>query len=237
MINTRRGRLEENKQQKRLILAIAGTVGILIFFVLFGVKILIGFSVFVDSIRGNSPSNVQPQQAIVLPPTLDPLPIATFSSSLRVSGAGKSGLTAIVFDNNKELKKTTVAGNGVYSLQLPPLKEGNHILTVKLADNSGKMSESSMPISVQIKITKPVLTIDSPDDNATVTGDSNFVPIKGTTENDTTVTVNSRIAVVKTDNSFVYSYPLQDGDNTISITATDVAGNQTTIERKISYHK
>lgn len=237
MITTRRGRLEENKQQKRLIVAIAGSVGIIIFLALFGVKMLIAFSMFVDSVRGNTPSSQQPVTSIILPPTLDPLPIATYSSQLRIGGTGTSGFTVIVFDNNKELKKSTVAGNGVFTLQLPALKEGQHTLTVKQSDNKGNTSESSNTVTVVIKNTKPALTIDSPDDNATITGDTNFIEVKGTTETDTTVSINNRIAVIHTDNTFSYTHPLADGDNTLTITATDLAGNKTTIERKVTYHK
>lgn len=238
MITTRRGRLDEQKQQKKLVLAIGGMIAIIVFFALFGVKILIGFSVLVDNIRGSSPTPAaQSNKQVLFPPTLDPLPVATHSSVLRISGSGTAGLTATVYDNNKEVRKTTVAGNGVFTAQLPSLKDGKHDLTVKLSDTKGNTSEPSNPLTITIKTTKPELTIDSPENNATINSDSNMVSISGTTESDTTVSLNGRIAVIKPDNSFTYSYPLSDGENIIRIVATDMAGNTTTEELKLTYHK
>lgn len=238
MITTRRGRLDEQKQQKKLILAIGGMIAVIVFFAVFGLKILIGFSVLVDTIRGSSPTPaVQSNKQVLFPPILDPLPVATYSSVLRVSGSATAGLTATVYDNGKELRKTTVAGNGVFTAQLPTLKDGKHDLTVKLTDTKGNSSEPSNPLTIIIKTAKPELTIDSPENNATINSDSNQISITGTTESDTSVSINGRIAVIKPDNTFSYSFSLSDGDNIIQIVATDLAGNTTTEELKLTYHK
>jgi hypothetical protein len=44
------------------------------------------------------------------------------------------------------------------------------------------------------------------------------------------------LVVLHSDNSFSYSYPLNDGDNILTIVATDAAGNQTKVTRKVTYH-
>ena len=61
--------------------------------------------------------------------------------------------------------------------------------------------------------------------------------VDGMTYDNVTVTINDRMVVIKTDNSFSYTYPLNDGDNILKIVATDAAGNQTTVQRKVTYHK
>jgi len=108
MIFSRTGRLEERKQRKRLLLALVGMVSLLIFLVLFGVKILVGFSLLVDTLRGAPPLTTAPSQTLILPPNLDPQPIATKSGALRISGTGQAGLTIIVYVNEKEVKKTKI---------------------------------------------------------------------------------------------------------------------------------
>ncbi len=238
MIPTRRSRLEEQKQQKKLILAVGGMIALIVFFVVFGVKILIGFSVFVDTIRGSSPTPAsQNSKQVLFPPTLDPLPVATYSSTLRVSGSGTAGNTITIYDGGKELKKTVIAGNGVYTMQLPTLKDGNHMLSVKMADSKGNTSDPTPEIAIRIKTTKPELTVESPEDNASVTTESNFISISGKTESDTTISINGRIAVIRPDNSFSYSYPLSDGENKLTIVATDIAGNTQSETRTVTYHK
>lgn len=238
MITTRRSRLEEQKQQKKLILSIGGMIAIIVFFALFGVKMLIGFSVFVDTIRGSSPTPAaQNTKQVLFPPTLDPLPIATFSSILRIGGSGTAGNTITVYDSGKELKKTVIAGNGVYTMQLPTLKDGTHILTVKMSDTKGNTSDPTQGVTIKIKTSKPELTIDTPEDNATINNESNFIAVSGKTESDTTIAINGRIAVIRPDNSFSYTYPLSEGENKLNIVATDIAGNSITVMRTITYHK
>ena len=122
-------------------------------------------------------------------------------------------------------------------MQLPVLKEGSHTLTAKVSDGKGSVSDPSSPITILIKTTKPELTVDKPEDNATINTESNRVEISGSTENDASITINGRIAVIKPDNTFSYSFPLSDGDNAIKIVATDMAGNTSTIERTIKYQK
>jgi hypothetical protein len=70
-----------------------------------------------------------------------------------------------------------------------------------------------------------------------VHGESNLVTVEGNTEDETTVTINGRMVVIKSDNSFSYSYPLNQGDNKLVIVAEDEAGNKTEIERNIKYEK
>jgi hypothetical protein len=237
MIFSRRGRLEEKKQQKRLLYALVGSVGILVFLGLFGTKLLVGFSLLVDKLRGATPTNPQSAQTLILPPILDAVPVATNSSSLKITGSGQQGLTIIIYVNEKEMKKSVVDTKGLFTASISGLKEGKNTITAKLADQKGSISDLSNVETVIIKNTPPVLEVNSPEDNTTINGDSNIVTITGKTEDETTVTVNGRFVVLKTDNSFNYAYPLQDGDNKLVIESTDTAGNNTKIERNVKYQK
>ncbi len=213
-------------------------IAIIAFFAIFGVKLLIGFSVFVDTIRGSSPTPAsQNTKQVLFHPTLDPLPVASFSSTLRVGGSGTAGNTVTMYDGGKEIKKTVIAGNGVYTMQLPTLKDGTHVLTVKMSDSKGNTSDPTPDISIRIKTTKPELTIETPEDNANINSESNFISVSGKTESDTTIAINGRIAVIKPDNTFSYSYPLSEGENKLTIVATDIAGNSLSEVRTVTYHK
>ena len=68
-------------------------------------------------------------------------------------------------------------------------------------------------------------------------GEKKAVIVTGKVKEDSTVTINGRFVVVQNDGSFSYDFPLNDGDTILKITATDEAGNQTSVERKVTYSK
>ncbi len=226
-------RHQEREQKRRLTIGIVGTIGVLAFLAIFGVRILIGFSLLVDKLRGGSPEQSAISESLILPPILDPLPEATPSSSLDVHGTGQVGATLILYVNDGEAKKTLVTTDGTFTLQNVSLSEGVNTISATQKGEGDTTSEHSNVLTVRVKRTPPALELSSPEDNATVTGDSNLVRVSGKTEEDAAVSINGRFAVVHSDGAFSYDYPLSAGDNTLRIVATDPAGNQTTIERHV----
>lgn len=232
----RSGRIEERKARRKITLAIVGSIAVLAFFALFGLKILVGFSLFIDRIRGNTPTT-QSQEALILPPILDPIPSATNSSSLVVNGSGQADLTLLVYVDGEESETTTVSKNGTFTITLTDLSEGTKHISAKQRDDKGNISVLSNVLSVLIKKKGPLLELTAPEDRSTITGEDNKATISGKTEEEASVTVNGRVIVVSGDLSFTYKYPLNEGENKLTIVATDRAGNTTTIERIITYRK
>jgi hypothetical protein len=236
MIQSRLSRSAERKLTKKLFLAITGSIGLIIFILIFGLKILINFSLIVDKLRGTE-KNVTNSSSLILPPTLDPLPYATNSAVLSISGRGKNGLGVIVYLNGKEYRKLKVDDNGTFSVRDITFKEGTNTLHAQLFDIQGNKSGLSATESVTINKKQPDLEISSPKNGDTINGDNNIVVVNGKTNEENTVTVNDRIAVVGVNGVFALRFPLNEGDNTLAITATDPAGNQKKEEVKVSYHK
>ncbi len=234
MISSRLARFEEKNARNRLVVAVLGTFAVVLFLLFFGVKILISFSVFIDKLRGNSPTSAS--QAIVLPPTLDPLPEATNSAQLKISGRGQSGLTVIVYLNGNETKKLTIPKEGTFSTVLIA-QEGKNTISAKVLDDKGNISELSPVLKIMVTNKAPLMEVTSPQDNATISGDDNKTIVSGKVEDDVRVTINDRLVVVQNDGSFSYKFPLPEGDTILRIIATDSAGNQTKIERKVTYKK
>jgi len=232
---TRFGRIEEKKQKKRLVLAIVGSIALVVFLLIFGFKLLIGFSLLVEKLHGSAQPTQNPTQTIILPPSLDPLPAATNSSSLVVSGSGQSGLTAVLYINDSETKDISITQSGTFVAQITNLKDGTNTISAKLMDTKGNISDLSNVVTVEIKQKQPTLTITSPSDNTSILGDNNNVTISGSTDDNTTVTVNGHVIVINSDNSFSYQYPLSTGQTKLTIVATDDAGNTTTVERNVTY--
>lgn len=235
MALSRIGRYEERKLRTRLVLSIIGSIAIIAFLLVFGLKILVGFSLLVERLKGNSPT--QQAQTLLLAPTLDPLPIATNSATLSVTGTGTPGAILILYVNEGETKKLTIPSDGRFSVPSVKVIEGQNTVSAKLTDEKQNLSDLSNVLTVTVKRSPPSLEITSPSPNATITGDKNTVDVVGKAEEGSTVTLNDRFVVVRNDGSFFYTVPLSDGDNTLKVIATDAAGNQTIVERKVTYQK
>src|SRR3989344_1813608 len=236
MTVSRYDRIEDRRAKKRLYYAIAGIIGVLLFLLLFGVRILIGFSVFVDWIRG-APPQQQQQSALLLPPILDPAPEATFSAHIKITGSAQADTTLIVYLNEKEFKKMTVPAEGTFELEDVALQKGENVMSAKITDGKENMSQLSNVLHIIQKSEGPLMEVTSPDDRKEVVGDDSRLTIEGKTEEESSVTVNGRFVVVNSDGAFHYTINLSEGETILKIVATDVAGNQSQIERRVTYRR
>lgn len=234
MIMSRLRRYEDHKSQKKLSIAVIGSLALLVFLAVFGLKILVGFSLLVDRIRGNSPAT-QTQSSVLLSPTLDPLPEATFSATLALSGKATPGMKLIVYLDDTEYKTLIVPDDGLFTVDDIAVDEGQVSLKSKIADDKDNTSDYSNTLTVTIDRKPPTLAVSKPEEGLTIQDGSHKAVIEGQTDSDSKVIVNDRIVVVRADGSFVYTMPLADGENTLNIIAIDPAGNRTTVERRVTY--
>lgn len=106
------------------------------------------------------------------------------------------------------------------------LAEGSNTIQVLATDPAGNVATVSHEI---ILITRPPeMTITSPE-NDQWTNDS-IMTVAGTVPTDTTLKVNGQEAVVDEEGQFEREVILQEGDNVLSLAATDDVGNVTTQE-------
>lgn len=238
MAGSRLYRYQEQKLTKRLIWALVGTIVLIVCVVVFGLRILIAFSLLVERLKGgtNTPTPTT-QTVIILPPTVDPLPDATNSANLIISGKAHSKQEVIIYVNQQETVTLTASQDGTFKSREIQGSQGTNTVSAKSTDGNGHFSDMSNVVQTNVTNKQPTLTLDSPQSDASLNGDSNTVTVSGKTDSDNQVTVNGRFVVVSSSGSFSYTYPLSDGDNTISIIATDQAGNQTKIDRKVHYSK
>ena len=235
MIRSRLRRFEEKNAKRKILIGILGSVAVIVLLIVFGVKLLIAFSLGVEQLRGNPNVTPTPQQAVLLPPVLDPLPEATNSATLIVTGSGTANKTVVLYVNGGEYQRAEIAADGTFSFSGIPVETGSITITAKLTDGKNTFSDVSNTISTTISRTAPKLTIDSPSDNQTINDGSHKVTVNGLTDPDARVTINGRIVIVKSDGSFSYDMPLSNGQTTLTITATDAAGNTTTVTKNVTY--
>lgn len=236
MYRSRLNKYEERKEKRQIFGAIIGSIALFAFLALFGVKILVGFSLLVDKLRGAPPKQEQ-EQTYLLPPTIFPIEEATNSASFAVSGRSSQKGTVLLFVNDEEARKISVSDDGTFSVSTIRLKEGVNTISAKLTDDTGKTTELSEVQKIIYKKTKPTLEITDPSDKKEIRGDTNTISIKGKTEDTAHVTINDRFVVVNSDGTFSYTFSLSDGENKIKTKVTDIAGNTTEDERTVTYKK
>lgn len=227
-------RFEDKKASKRLVMTVAGFVAIIILLLLFGLKILIGFSILVDKIRGSNPAQLS-QKDILLPPILDSLVESTNSATISIHGKSDPKKTVIIFVNDQEYKQVTTTDAGDFTIDKIPVYEEDVTISAKLKGDKEELSALSNIISTLIDRTSPTLEVVKPTNDQIINDGTHKTLVEGKTEEGMRVTVNDRIVVVRTGGSFTYLMALSDGENALTIVSTDHAGNQTKVERRVTY--
>ncbi len=236
----RRSRLAKQENRKLVRQTISIVAGIIIFFIFFftvGIRSLINLAV----VLGNSKTSKITQQEdkiAPLPPQINPLPEATASSTITIEGSAEIGSTISLYRESDKIDENLTDSQGNFSFSNVTLSQGQNSFSATAADIAGNQSQKSVVQFVMYTNEPPKLTIDQPKDGDRVFGTlKQLITISGTTDPNAIVTVNDRQLVVKGDGGFSSKYELQDGDNKLTFTATDHAGNQTTQELTVNFSK
>lgn len=234
---SRLGRYEQQKQLKRLLWAVGGSLTIFLLIGLFGLKLLEGFSLVVGKLKSNPNSQSDTQSSLLLPPILDDTYEATNTATITLTGKADAKKTILIYINEEEMDTVVTSDDGIFVIPSIKLKDGTNTISAKAKDDKGTLSDLSNVLHVTLKKTGPLLELSGPGDKTSVIGEKNTVSVSGKTDDDSAVMINGRIAVVGGGGTFSYEYPLTEGSNTIKITSTDLAGNQTILERTVNYQK
>lgn len=136
-----------------------------------------------------------------------------------------SGITKTAISNGYKCTYTPTAA----------LADGSHTIKVDASDNDGNAAEQKS-VTFKVDTVPPTLSITSPADglvtkasSVTVTGKTNDA-----TSSPVTVTVNGTKVTIADDGTFTTSVSLKEGSNTITVIATDSAGQKTTVTRTVT---
>ncbi|MGU3412583.1 Ig-like domain-containing protein [Enterobacteriaceae bacterium C34A] len=160
------------------------------------------------------------------------------------SGKGESGDTVIVIDGDERIGEVIVDENGNWEFtpEEPGLGDGKHEISVIIQDPAGNQSEPSDPWIVNVDTTAPDAPVISVviDDVGTETGnlnngdhtDDTQPTLKGTAEVGSVVAIydgSTKLGETTADKDgnweFTPTTPLNGGEHSLTVTATDAAGN------------
>ena len=168
-------------------------------------------------------SNIRPQA-----PVLDPLPEATYSASIKVSGYTLGDMRVRLKLNGMDLDETRADSEGRFEFSNISLSNDENRIELKTLDDQDNESDTTMA-TVILDTSKPVVEIISPNEEHQFYGlDQKNLEIKGKVdEPEDKVTVNDNFAQVDSEGNFVYRTVMSEGANDYVIKVVDLAGNTT----------
>ena len=144
--------------------------------------------------------------------------------------------TAVTITVNGQPASVTpgTAGQTSFTARVPLAAEGPNTLAFRAVDAAGNRTDSTRTV---IRDTQaPVVTLNSLPDSATVRADS-AVTVSGTITDLTKVTANVNgqpLAIDSVTHAFSQRITLSSGTNFVTVTATDAAGNATSVVRQVT---
>lgn len=166
-------------------------------------------------------------------------PTIQFSITDDDSGVDPDTIT-VKIDNGSAVSTgitKTPSGKG-YTCSYTPetaLGDGSHTIYINASDHDGNAA-AQKSVQFTVDTVAPTLNVSSPEDNFKTNEDT--VTVSGTTNDATsspvTLTINGDPVTVQSNGSFSKVVSLTEGDNTITIIATDSAGKSTTIIRHVT---
>jgi Glucodextranase, domain B len=231
-----RSRLDRNleaKTRKKFYLTLLGIILVLVLLFKYGVPLLINLSLFLSNGRSSNSTQKSTGHQFVAVPTLDAVS-ATNSATVQISGNAVSKEQIKLFVNDTYVDAVDTKDDGTFVFKDVSLQQGDNTIKVK-AKQQDSESDFSDPEKIVYKNSPPSLSIDDPQDGQSFSKDQSTITIKGKTDADVKVTINDFWAIVDNNGNYSYSFHLQNGDNQIKVTATDIAGNKTEKSIKVTY--
>ncbi len=176
-----------------------------------------------------------PQNAALAPPTLNIPYEATNSAEINIQGFGIPSSRVKLYLDDKSVQTIDVSNDGSFTFANVNLNLGTNNIYGTTLDEQEKESLPSKTIKLIYINEKPSLNLNSPADNTVITGGDKKVTVSGKVDPGIQVLVNGSQIVVGSDGNFSTDLSINEGDNTISVKATDAALNSTEIERKVTF--
>jgi len=156
-------------------------------------------------------------------PSLTSVPEFTNKDEITISGTTTSEASLVLYVNGTQISRTIADTSGNFSFIDVSLKEGLNLIKVIASNAAGDNQEERVLITLD-KI-KPELKITSPTNGQSFPKDTDTITIKGVTEPDSTVLINSIQGTLDQDGNFAYTLSVTVGKNKIEVKSTDKAGN------------
>ena len=162
------------------------------------------------------------------PPIFTDVPTATNSAAVSLSGYSQAGVTVNLYLNGAQVDQVLTSDSSTFSFPKVSLAEGENQIYAYAVSLHGTTSDQSQSYTITRDTTKPKITITSPHDGDTMTGQSQqLVTFQGSVDKaGAKVYIGDHMVILNPDNTFSFQYQLTQGSQQIPIKAIDQAGNE-----------
>lgn len=224
----------ESRAKKRLIITIVGILIVSYVFFVWILPFVIGQLSFLNKKKSVAEVESLKIDEAIAPPVLYIPYEATNSASLEFSGYA-APLSKVELYIDGEIKNQTVTDSeGKFTTSQVALNLGTNNITAVTINDADKKSLPSKNIRLYYSNEKPKLEIAEPADGAQITGDKK-VKVAGKTDANNSITVNGSTVIVDSEGGFQTVVALNDGENTLTIRASNTFGNTEETLRKVNY--
>lgn len=207
---------------------------LLVILLTFGIPTLTRFAAFVNDLKGSSTIALPEDKTPPGPPTLDSLPQYIKENKLTIAGRAEAGTTLAVYRNGEKVKELLIGDTSKFSTEIELMPGENGIWGIS-TDSAGNKGASSSTYKVTYDIEPPKLILNKPSSGENFYGDQKTITALGETEPDATVMINDRLAIVDSEGKFSQKIALSEGENKLTIAATDQAENKTEQTITVTY--
>ncbi len=221
-------RKRQTYTQKQTLTYVVLIILLIIFFATIGIQLVIKTSLFFAGFSSKKTVKNIEESTVLIEPEIDSLPDATSSAKIIVEGRATDNTTIEIFINEAKVEETQVE-SGEFSADVV-LDPGENLLYVRSLDDKKIKSKDSQVYKIVYINKGPELTITNPTDGSEI--DKEEITVSGTVSENTTIKINGLPTIVNTTGEFNRNVQLTEGDNSITIIATDLANN--TVEKVIN---
>ena len=201
----------------------------------FGLPGLIRLAAFIGDLKSSSQPIEKTDNLAPAAPTLLPLPEATNSAKIAITGYAETGATIKLSRGGVVVEETIADSDGNFEFKDVVLKEGNNEFFTEAVDSQGNTSGPSRTYLVTYDAEPPQLTIEQPEAGKRLFDKDSPVTISGQTEIGTSLTINAKFVRIDSEGRFSVKWPLVEGDNQLDFLARDAVGNETKKTLTVNY--
>lgn len=134
------------------------------------------------------------------------------------------------------LEKTEKTGQA-FDIKKANIPDGTYFMRVAFVDALGVVGPYSETNTVTKDTEPPQLELASPQEGQKFSGDEASCDVMGTVKGATMVAINGEVVFISPTGRYSKTVYFKEGSNKIAVVARDVHGNQTLLERKVTYSK
>jgi hypothetical protein len=217
----------QNKQfKKKLTMYVIALVGLVIFMVTIGLRLLVNASLFIGNLAPGKETAQEKKDEFFGALSIDSIPSATNSAEIEIVGSITNYNTLEFYINDDKVEEKKFSSSDTFTVKIGDLVPGENEVYVRALEKKAKQEKETDKYIVVYKNEKPTLEVSEPS-NDTKTRKQE-IKVAGKTTPETFIKVNGLPLVVTSDGQFQTSVRLKEGENKIEVVAEDDAGNSET---------